>query len=83
MNQKTRLATTIPAEVDTVIRTLAAERRTNLSAVVTGLLRHALKNPEDPDLIAILDSEVAASRAERASIGRRAMNIRYDKKPED
>ena len=76
---RSRIATTIPTAIDIAVRQIAAENRTAISVVITACLSFATKNKDNPQLIELLNAEIAELKKKRADVGRTGMASRYGK----
>lgn len=76
---RARLATTVPVDVDEQLRALSAAHRAPMSVLVSTLLRYGIARVEEESLAEALDEAIAEHKKQRAEIGRKAMDSRYRK----
>lgn len=76
-----RVALVLPTSLETRARRHAAGHRTSITVLVRALLKHFLRHPQDPELLAVIKEEIALEQDRRAAVGRSAMESRYGRRP--
>lgn len=78
-----RIALSLPPALVTRVRTQAVAHDTNVSVLVRAMLKHFLRDPEDPGLLAAIAEEVAEDKERRSATGKAAMRSRYARDSEE